>query len=153
VGHDEQLLYNSNTFNSNRYARSTELIEAISRTVKLITDLCLHKDGDLVVTYFQTDYEMDPDDEYIEGHIDAQDLASESHLNPKLYDFIETSHDIEVHENYEDLVEEKIFKYKYRQNADDPGTFSRRMTRVIDRFWERAKTRDPAIDADIVDVY
>ena len=40
-------------------------------------------------------------------------------------------------------IEEKIFKYKYRMNADDPETFMRRQTRVRDRFLERAKTRDP----------
>lgn len=103
--------------------------------------------------YFKTDYEMDPDDEHVEGFIDDRVLAAEGQFNPGLYDFVETSHKTEVHENYEDLIEEKLFKYKYRQNADDPGTFSRRMTKVIDRFWERAKTRDAAIDGDLIDIY
>ena len=53
-------------------------------------------------------------------------MAMEEEFNPKLYDFVETSHTREVHENYEDLIEDKIFKYKYRQNADDPETFYRR---------------------------
>lgn len=53
-------------------------------------------------------------------------MAGQEHFNPKCYDFIETSHSYEVHENYEDLIEDKIFKYKYRQNADDPADFTRR---------------------------
>jgi hypothetical protein len=35
-------------------------------------------------------------------------------MNPKLYDFIESSLRWEVHENFDDLVADKIFKYKYR---------------------------------------
>ena len=31
--------------------------------------------------------------------------------------------------------------------------FSRRMNRVMKRFAERAKTRDPAIEADLFDIY
>ena len=74
-------------------------------------------------------------------------------FNPKRYDFVETSHEIEPHENYEDIIEDKIFKYKYRQNADDPATFYRRQRRVIDRFWERAQTRDPAVEKDLYELY
>ena len=69
-------------------------------------------------------------------------LAEEGELNPKLYDFVDTSHSSEIHENYEDLIEDKIFKYKYRQMADDPSTFARRMKRVVDRFWERSDSRE-----------
>jgi len=41
-------------------------------------------------------------------------MAGQEHFDPKCYDFIETSHMYEVHENYEDMIEDKIFKYKYR---------------------------------------
>jgi len=52
----------------------------------------------------------------------------------------------EVHENFQDIIEDKIFKYKYRQNADAPEVFSARNNRMIERFVERAKTRDPALE-------
>jgi len=41
-------------------------------------------------------------------------LAASGQFDPKLYDFIETAHTSEVHENYEDIIEDKIFKFKYR---------------------------------------
>ena len=44
-------------------------------------------------------------------------------FDPKLYDFVETAMISEVHENFEDLVEDKIFKYKYRMSADAPAVF------------------------------
>ena len=34
-----------------------------------------------------------------------------------------------------------------------PEIYARRMNRVIDRFSKRAKTRDPALEADLFDVY
>lgn len=79
-----------------------------------------------------------------------RELAAEGQLNPKLYDFIDTTLHREVHENFQDLVEDKIFKYKHRQMADDPSIFNRRMKRVVDRFWTRAETRD---NAKIYDIY
>lgn len=70
--------------------------------------------------YFKTDYEQDSDNEFLDGMIDDMEIAADGQMNPSRYDFIETSHRNEVIENYEDLVEEKLFKYKYRQNADSP---------------------------------
>ena len=60
-------------------------------------------------------------------------------MNPKRFSFIETSLQTEVHENFEDLIEDKIFKYKYRQNADVGDTYARRQDRVMGRFMERAR--------------
>ena len=74
-------------------------------------------------------------------------------MNPKLYDFIETSLRFEAHENFEDLVSDKIFKYKYRQYADLPDVYARRMNRVASRQIERAANRDPLLEAALVDVY
>jgi len=37
----------------------------------------------------------------------------------------------EAHENYDDLIEQKVFKYKYRQCNDDRDTYERREGRVI----------------------
>lgn len=81
--------------------------------------------------YFQTDIENDPEDSYIEEFFDTKELAESGQFNPKLYDFIETGLINEVHETFEDLIEDKIFKYKYRQFADAPDVFARRMNRVM----------------------
>ena len=48
--------------------------------------------------------------------------------------------------NIDDVVEQKLFKYRYRQNATDNATFERRWNRVRDRMLERAKSRDPIIE-------
>lgn len=104
--------------------------------------------------YFETDIEMDPEDEEYEDLIDARDIAEDGQLNPKLYDFIETSLEHEPHESFvEDIIEQKIFKYKYRQCADGLQTYDRRMARVMSRSNERASTRDPALEADLYDLY
>jgi hypothetical protein len=80
--------------------------------------------------YFETDLEDDPEDEAMEDHQDIHEMAMEGDMNPKLYEFIETSLTSEVHENFEDLIEDKIFKYKYRQFAESPAEFFKRNERV-----------------------
>ena len=52
----------------------------------------------------------------------------------------------EVTENFEDIISDKIFKFKYRQNADAPEIYAERMARMESRFLERAKNRDPTIE-------
>jgi hypothetical protein len=47
------------------------------------------------------------------------------------------------------VIEEKIFKYKYRQFADDRLTYERRNKRMQDKFLDRAKTRDPALEQNL----
>jgi hypothetical protein len=74
-------------------------------------------------------------------------------LNPALYDFVDYTAEVNGHEDYADLVEEKIFKFKYRMNADDPETFMRRQTRLRDRMLERAKTRDPQLEQNLFDLF
>jgi len=59
----------------------------------------------------------------------------------------------EITENFQDIIEDKIFKYKYRQNADAPVVFHTRNERMKTRFFERAKTRDPVIEQDIEQLY
>ena len=76
--------------------------------------------------YFETDLEEDPEDAHLEEQEDRARLARVGNLDPKLYDFIETSMTSEVHETFEDLIEDKIFKFKYRQNADPPELFEAR---------------------------
>ena len=52
----------------------------------------------------------------------------------------------EPHENFEDLIEHKLFKYKYRQCNDSEDTFKKRQGRVIQRVMERASHRDPVLE-------
>lgn len=52
----------------------------------------------------------------------------------------------EIHENFQDVIEDKIFKFKYRMNADSAAVFEARNNRMIERFLQRAKGRDPAIE-------
>lgn len=101
--------------------------------------------------YFETDIEEDPEDTWQEIEQDKEQLALGGEFNPDRFDFIETNLDMEVHENFEDLVEDKIFKYKYRRNADPEMTFARREARRISRFMERLEHRDPAIEVNVAD--
>lgn len=103
--------------------------------------------------YFETDLELDPEDEFVEDFMDEREIVDQGQLNPKMYDFIEGSLEYEPHESFEDLVEQKIFKYKYRQCADGIENYERRMNRVVDRFMQRGLNRDSAIDADLYDLY
>lgn len=70
-----------------------------------------------------------------------------------MYDFVDTYLTEETHETYEDLIEDKLFKWRYRQCADSTEVYEQRMKRVIKRFFERAKTRDAAIDGSLVDTF
>jgi hypothetical protein len=71
-----------------------------------------------------------------------RELADSSQFQFKKYDFVETSLMQEPHEDYTDLVENKIFKFKYRRCNDNEDTYSRRQGRLMARFAERARTRD-----------
>lgn len=103
--------------------------------------------------YFETDIERDPEDDHAEEMLDEQAIASEGQFQFKKYDFVETSLQNEPHEALEDVVESKIFKYKYRRCNDDDATFERRQGRVLARFAERAKNRDQALETDLFALY
>ncbi len=96
--------------------------------------------------YFETDLEEDPEDDYVEEQFDEHSIAADGQFQFKKYDFIETSLMTEPHENFEDVVENKIFKYKYRMCNDDEPTYSRRQGRLISRFTERARVRNPLLE-------
>ena len=103
--------------------------------------------------YFKTDIEEDPEDEYIDGLADDIHLAQRGDFNPKLFDFIDYTATWDQHENYDDIVEQKIFKFKYRQFADSFEEYERRQSRMIDRFMDRAKTRDPILEQSLYDLF
>ena len=102
--------------------------------------------------YFQSELEIDPEDDYIDSVFDSAHLAEQGQFNPALYDFQDYTMTVSPHENYEDLVEQKLFKYKYRQTADDKLTYERREQRMIDRFMDRAKNRDPTLEQNLTDL-
>ena len=103
--------------------------------------------------YFETDVERDPEDDWVEEQLDEKALAAEGEFQFRKYDFVETSLQNEPHESIEDVVDSKIFKYKYRQCNDDQATHARRQGRVLARFAERAKGRDATLETDLFALY
>lgn len=99
--------------------------------------------------YFQTDIENDPEDDKADAIKDEIDIASQGEFKFSNYDFIETAMEVDAHESLMDIIDRKIFKFKYRMNNDDLNTYLRRMDRVIKRQLERAKRRDPMIDVNL----
>jgi len=103
--------------------------------------------------YFESDIELDPEDDYVDEMLDDMHIASVGTLNPNLYDFQDYTHKHDSHEDYNDIVEQKIFKYKYRQFADDTATYNRRNDRMKSRFMERATERDPRLEQNLEDLF
>ena len=103
--------------------------------------------------YFETDLENDPEDAFVDELRDETRIAQSGEFDPKLYDFLELNMLDEVHENFQDVIEDKIFKFKYRMNADAPAVFEARNNRMIERFLERSKSRDPAIEQSLAQLY
>lgn len=85
--------------------------------------------------------------------MDIEEIVRGGEFNVKKFDFVETSLITEPHENYDDIVEQKIFKYKYRQCNDNEETYKRRQDRMLQRFNERARNRDPALEVDLIELY
>lgn len=102
--------------------------------------------------YFETELENDPEDDWIDEKLDEIHIASQGQFDPALYDFVDYTQVHDAHENFDDIVEKKLFKYKYRQNASNLSTYERRQYRVRDRFLERAKTRDPILEQNLNDL-
>lgn len=76
--------------------------------------------------YFKSELELDPEDDYIDSKFDDVHLAAMGQFDPALYDFQDYTQLHNSHEALEDVVEEKIFKFKYRQFADDRVTYEMR---------------------------
>lgn len=103
--------------------------------------------------YFETDLEADPEDDWIDEKLDEMHIANQGQFNPALYDFVDYTQTHDAHESFDDVIEQKLFKYKYRQQAVDHSTYERRALRVRDRFLERAKTRDPILEQNLTDLF
>ena len=99
--------------------------------------------------YFQTDIEDHPEDDVIDNFHDEVDISKSGEFRFDRYEFIETNMEFENHEQLSDIVDKKIFKFKYRLNNDDFQTYLRRMNRVVNRQLDRAQTRDPKIEMNL----
>ena len=100
--------------------------------------------------YYETDLEENPEDEALEDLLDEHEVLVTGEFDPKRFDFIETNLGLnENHENFEDMVEDKIFKFKYRKQADYGEVHDRREKRMLKRFFKRVESRDPAIEQDV----
>lgn len=103
--------------------------------------------------YFETDLELEPENEVLEEKLDEFRLLTSGEFDMHRFDFVELALKDEVHETFEDVVEDKIFRYKYRLANHKEEDFLRREKRKIDRFMERAKHRDSKIEADLSEIF
>ena len=102
--------------------------------------------------YFETDLELDPEDEVRDEFEDNFDINSTGEFRFEKYDFMETSLEHDTHEGLSDIISQKIFKHKYRMNNASPADYLRKMDRVVDRSLKRAESRDPALETDLAEL-
>lgn len=104
--------------------------------------------------YFETDLENNPEmPEEVYDQLDEEKIANTGDFHHKKFDFQEDQIQYEALETVEDVIDKKIFKYKYKIANDDDRTYYRRMDRVMNRFLERAKSRDASINQNLADLF
>lgn len=103
--------------------------------------------------YFESDGEVQNEDEKFDEQMDEHQMGLSGNFNFKNFDFQEDQLQFEVTENIDDVIDKKLFKHRYRIANDSERTYYRRMDRVMQRFLERARFRDPAIDQNLQEVY
>ncbi len=86
--------------------------------------------------YFETDLEMNPENEQIQEKIDEMKLLVEPEYQLDRYDFQET-YTITPEEDQSSLIQKKAFKFQYRLASDSLETFQRRNNRMIERHLAR----------------
>jgi hypothetical protein len=86
--------------------------------------------------YFETDLEMNPENEQIQEKIDEMKLLVEPEYQLDRYDFQET-YTITPEEDQSSLIQKKAFKFQYRLASDSLETFQRRNNRMIERHLTR----------------
>lgn len=112
----------------------------------------LNEEEQMYRDYFETDIEMYPEDEAELERIDKQIIQQHQDFRLDNFDFQETQNDYEISENVEDIIDKKIFQYKYRMAGDDPETYFRRQERVQQRFFQRAQHRDPQVETNLAEL-
>lgn len=70
--------------------------------------------------YFETDLEVDREDERLEEFLDKQELMSDIHFNLNRFDFQE-GYTMAPEDDQSSYIEKKIFKFKYRRALDSPA--------------------------------
>lgn len=103
--------------------------------------------------YYETDIENDPESEAIEDQIDEDHILATGDFNHKRFDFVAQDLLHESHEDMQDLVEDKIFKFKYRKANDYGELYQKRQRRVLERFLQRLEHRDPSIEENVADLH
>ena len=101
--------------------------------------------------YYQTDIEQDPESEVLEAKFDEELILENGDFSHKRFQFLDQGLVFDNHESYEDLVEDKIFKFKYRKATDYGALYNKRQKRVVERFLQRLQTRDAAIEQDVAE--
>ena len=112
----------------------------------------LSEEEQMYKDYYETDVENEEDDEGLNEIDDELNMGWSNEFSHDKFDFQEQSLNFEASESIEDVIDAKIFKYKYRVANDSPTTYMRRMDRVAKRSLQRAETRDPIIEQDMTEL-
>lgn len=103
--------------------------------------------------YFETDLENDNEDAVRDTFMDEVNIAESGEFDFKNFDFIETSLEFDSHEGLQDLIDRKLFQFKYRMNNDSVPDYMRKMDRVVRRQLHRAQNRDKAIETNLAEAF
>lgn len=76
--------------------------------------------------YYQTDIENDPESEVLEEQFDEERILETGDFSHKRFQFLDQGLVYDQHESYEDIVEDKIFKFKYRKATDYGELYNKR---------------------------
>lgn len=97
--------------------------------------------------YYETDLEEYRDDEFSNKVVDYSLLNGHEDLDMNLYSFYEGNVLLTDYTPVEDFIEKQLFKFRYRHVSDKK--YNSRTQRVLKRFCERAKERDPNVVKDV----
>ena len=93
--------------------------------------------------YYETDLEEYPDSESIAKLKEEAEYRGSGDFDLKYIELVEPQVTFQDRLPVQDIIDKSLFKYKYRSIADPK--YNTRSERVISRFIERAKNRDPRI--------
>ncbi|OMJ96143.1 hypothetical protein SteCoe_321 [Stentor coeruleus] len=95
--------------------------------------------------YYESEY--DSENDLIEEQGDYEELFASGIFDFKNYEFVEEGTDMTV-PAVESVFEKKIFRFKHRKWNEDPSTHFIRENRMIMRYLDRLKKRDPNVEID-----
>lgn len=101
----------------------------------------------MIRDYYESDLEEFPDTEVQNEMKDDEMLRQSGDFDLRFVELVESHVSYKDRLPVEDIIEKSIFKYKYRKIADHK--YESRNQRVIQRFLERAKQRDPKASEEI----